>query len=133
MKKISEQAANALRARQEFRGNNTKVLKETRFKGDDPVDVYVMYLFGNEIAIFDGDLLTIKDAGWQTVTTKDRLNAIIDAFSIHGGISQKNWTWYWVEGRWIDLRTPGDPYAGEWVETVRDEWTGTKQFNIAEE
>jgi hypothetical protein len=54
-----------------------------------------MYLHGNLIARYDrsnGDL-ELRDAGWQTPTTKERLNGILDAIG-HPGIYQRKFKWY---------------------------------------
>ena len=32
--------------------------------------------------------------GWQSVTTKSRLNALLDEFAPSMGIFQKDWVWY---------------------------------------
>lgn len=53
-------------------------------------------LHGNLIARKDGELIYIKDAGWQTATTKDRLNAILDHCSAPR-IFQKDFAWYYSE------------------------------------
>ena len=34
------------------------------------------------------------DGGWQTVTTKSRLNALLDEFSKGTGVIQRNFDWY---------------------------------------
>ena len=59
----------------------------------ESVDVY---LHGNHIATLDTatHALTLKDGGWQSVTTKSRLNALLDEFVPSMGIFQKNWTWF---------------------------------------
>ena len=55
----------------------------------------LVYLHGNKIAMVDDDTLTIFDGGWQTPTTKSRLNALCDAFCIAGeGVFQKDFLWY---------------------------------------
>ena len=38
-----------------------------------------LYLWGNQIGAYNPrtNKITVEDAGWQTVTTKDRLNRII--------------------------------------------------------
>ena len=43
----------------------------------------------------DGDDF-LFDGGWQTNTTKSRLNAIIDRFcnGVTDGVFQKNWEWF---------------------------------------
>lgn len=57
-------------------------------------------LHGNEIAAIrpGEDTLWVSDCGWQTVTTKSRLNALIDAFTHHYGITQRNGQWVQCEG-----------------------------------
>ena len=39
-----------------------------------------------ELALFDG--------GWQSVTTKSRLNALCNEFATGFGVFQKNWDWF---------------------------------------
>lgn len=70
-------------------------------------------LHGNTIAVYQpfttggGWRLMLSDCGWQTVTTKSRLNAILDAFAPGYGIRQENYVWYLI-------RPNGDetPWAG---------------------
>jgi hypothetical protein len=39
--------------------------------------------------------MTIFDGGYQSVTTKSRLNALCDEFCVTGeGVFQKNYKWY---------------------------------------
>jgi hypothetical protein len=55
-------------------------------------------LHGNEIAYRYNDperTLSITDAGWQTNTTKERLNGIPN---VH--IHQKDWVWYLNGEEW---------------------------------
>ena len=55
----------------------------------------VIRLHGNKIAVVDDDSMTIFDGGWQTNTTKSRLNALCDEFCIAGeGVFQKDFQWY---------------------------------------
>lgn len=71
-------------------GNNTTL--HTVIDGD-----YVGYsvrLHGNEIIRVHADYTyTIKDGGWQSATTKDRLNALTPA-----RVWQKAFTWYVNDG-----------------------------------
>ena len=73
----------------------------------------VVELHGNEIAQFtNGGMLKITDAGWQTVTTKSRLNALLDCFYGGVGICQVKGVWLlnsteflgtdWVSYGWRD-------------------------------
>ena len=78
----------AIRYRKNFSSGNTTV---RAFR--ESVEVY---LHGNNIASLDTatNELTLKDGGWQSVTTKSRLNALLAEFVPSMGISQKNWTWF---------------------------------------
>ena len=69
MRIIDTQAADAFINRKRFRSSNTKV---------DVVDgLPHLYLFGHLIAkIEDDDTLLINHCGWETKTTKARLNAL---------------------------------------------------------
>ena len=66
----------------------------------------VVRLHGNEIARFDSALsharecrgLRITDAGWQTVTTKSRLNALLSCFAEGSCLYQKKGQWYAPDG-----------------------------------
>lgn len=50
-------------------------------------------LFGNLIATINGDTLTISNCGWDTNTTKSRLNAILGHYNLPL-ISQAKRKWY---------------------------------------
>ena len=52
-------------------------------------------LHGNLIAEVSDECVTLHDGGWQSVTTKSRLNAIMDAHCLPGeGIFQQKWEWF---------------------------------------
>ena len=52
-------------------------------------------LHGNLIAKVGEDFVTIFDGGWQSNTTKSRLNALCGEFCIVGeGVFQKDFAWY---------------------------------------
>ena len=54
-----------------------------------------VYLHGNHIATVGDNFLQIFDGGWQSNTTKSRLNALCDEFCIAGeGVFQKNFQWF---------------------------------------
>ena len=55
-----------------------------------------VYLHGNLIAEVCNDFVAIFDGGWQTVTTKSSLNALLDEFRPHVGVVQKNFNWFIV-------------------------------------
>jgi len=87
MRKIETQMCAAIQSNQDWKSGNTQVIT---IEG-----VSFIYLHGNQIATIDDDSMTIYDGGWQSHTTKSRLNALCDAFCIAGeGIFQKDFVWY---------------------------------------
>ncbi len=58
--------------------------------------VSVVRLHGNKIAEVGDNYLQIFDGGWQSVTTKSRLNALINRFcdSLTDGVFQKDYQWF---------------------------------------
>jgi len=61
----------------------------------DAEGVHNVYLHGNLIAKVDDHAVQIFDGGWQSNTTKSRLNALCSEFCIDGeGVFQKDFTWY---------------------------------------
>ena len=88
MRKVEIQMNHAIRYRRNWAGSNTmvRVYKE----------VVEVFLHGNHIASVDTatNQLQIFDGGWQSNTTKSRLNALLNEFVPSMGIFQKNWTWF---------------------------------------
>lgn len=98
MKKITKQSIEAFMNARPFKKDNTEVVLFP--------NVTVLKLFGNEIAYRYNDpkrTLSITNCGWETNTTKERLNGIPDVF-----IQQKKGKWYlngieW-DGNLIDVK-----------------------------
>ena len=91
MRKIESQMNRAIRGQRNWTSGNTTV-----FTTDNGLESTV-YLHGNHIATFDHvhQNLYIFDGGWQSNTTKSRLNALIEEFSFKGSnVFQKNFNWY---------------------------------------
>ena len=87
MRKIESQMISAIQSNKDWKSGNTQVIT---IEG-----VSFVYLHGNQIATIDDDSMTIFDGGWQSVTTKSRLNALCDAFCVAGeGVFQKDFVWY---------------------------------------
>ena len=88
MRKIEQDMNRAIRYRQNMSKQNTSVRCYR-----DEIEVR---LHGNLIGTVDtaSNQLRIFDGGWQTVTTKSRLNALMDEFAPCMGIFQKDWIWY---------------------------------------
>ena len=54
-----------------------------------------VYLHDNLIAIVSDNDMEIFDGGWQSNTTKSRLNALCTEFCVSGeGVFQKDFAWY---------------------------------------
>ena len=87
MRQIESQMNNAIRCNRDFRKDNTSVIH-------DGGDAFV-YLHGNHIGtVRQNGSLEIFDGGWQSNTTKSRLNALCDEFAYGCGVFQKNWEWF---------------------------------------
>ena len=87
MRKIEQQMIAAIKGNKNWTSGNTQVVTNN---GDSTV-----YLHGNKIALVTDIDVTIFDGGWQSNTTKSRLNAICDEFCITGeGVFQSNFLWY---------------------------------------
>ena len=78
----------AIQSNQNWTSGNTSVIT-------DENNISTVYLHGNKIAEIDDDSMTIFDGGYQSTTTKSRLNALCDEFCIAGeGVFQKNFQWF---------------------------------------
>ena len=94
MRKIESDMNAAIRNRSDFRSSNTTV--ENAFNTATNQMEAIVKLHGNHIATVTNDTLTLFDGGWQSNTTKSRLNALINEFTdgTKNGVFQKNWTWF---------------------------------------
>ena len=90
MRKIEEQMNQAVANNKSWTSANTSVTycPET--------DESRVYLHGNHIATVGDDFLQVFDGGWQTNTTKSRLNALINRFcnAVTDGVYQRQHVWY---------------------------------------
>ena len=89
MRKIEQQMCAAVQKNIDWQSGNTSV------HFDPETGVSVVRLHGNKIAEVSDNDMTIFDGGWQTTTTKSRLNALCEEFCIDGeGVFQKNFQWF---------------------------------------
>ena len=90
MRKIEIEMNNAVRNKIAWSKNNTL----TTFSSD--LKECFIYLHGNHIATYNYTLkeLELYDGGWQSNTTKSRLNALCDEFATGFSVFQKNWDWF---------------------------------------
>ena len=90
MRQIEAKMNQALRNFQNWSSGNTTVTS-TR-------EEMKVFLHGNHIATVNKATMTINlfDGGWQSNTTKSRLNALLDEFGGGDRVIQKNWAWFLV-------------------------------------
>jgi len=93
MRKIERLMNIAIKNSTDWRMSNTEVI-HTCDNVNPPVSH--VYLHGNKIAEVGDDFVRVFDGGWQSNTTKSRLNAIINEFcnAFTDGIFQQNFAWY---------------------------------------
>ena len=62
---------------------------------DEETNTSIVRLHGNKIAEVTDTDMTIFDGGYQSKTTKSRLNALCSEYCIAGeGVFQKNYQWF---------------------------------------
>ena len=90
MRKIEQQMNDAVANNKNWQSANTSV----HFNEESGESI--VRLHGNKIAVIGDDFLQIFDGGYQSVTTKSRLNALIDRFcnAVTDGVFQKDYQWY---------------------------------------
>ena len=88
MRKIEQQMIEAIRNDQRWAGGNTTVVLGWEGTSD-------VYLHGNRIATVGDTWIQLFDGGYQSKTTKSRLNALLSAFGMDGEyVFQKNFQWF---------------------------------------
>jgi len=86
MRLIERQMNDAITAEVDWRKDNTAVVNAD--------GISVVLLHGNKIAEVGDTWIRIFDGGWQTNTTKSRLNAILRVHGIGSeSVFQKNHVW----------------------------------------
>jgi len=92
MRKIERQMNAAITNKVDWKSDNTAV---------EFIDgVSFVFLHGNKIAEVGDNFLRLYDGGYQSNTTKSRLNAILQEHGLPGEcVFQKNWTWF-LRSKW---------------------------------
>ena len=90
MRKIEQQMNSALLRKTNWAGSNTTV------SYNELTNCSSVYLHGHQIATLDHhtNALKLSSCGWQTVTTKSRLNALLSEFKYGCRVFQKQFNWY---------------------------------------
>ena len=87
MRKIETLMNQAISNSTDWKLDNTEVINCSH--------VSDVFLHGNLIARIGETWIELFDGGWQSATTKSRLNAILSEHGIPGeGIFQKNFQWF---------------------------------------
>jgi len=94
MRQIEKQMNMAIRSLLSGGSTNWAGSNTTVTKNPNNGNVTVL-LHGNHIATLNNDFVAIYDGGWQSNTTKSRLNALLSEFTYNGlSLVQRNWTWF---------------------------------------
>ena len=112
MRKITEQAVDAFVNNYRFSSGNTKVVAS----GAETAE-WMLFLHNNLIAEKDvqNNILRIYDGGWESVTTKERLNGLLSRMAPDYGIIQRDHVWYLVDNK-----------------GMMQEWTGRAKFHAGQ-
>ena len=97
MRKIESQMCAAVQKNIDWQSANTSV------HFNEETGTSVVRLHGNKIAEVTDNDMTIFDGGWQTTTTKSRLNALINEFcnGVTDGVFQKNYQWFIMDNKQV--------------------------------
>ena len=92
MRNIERQMIAAIKNNQDWKSANTEVISQQD-------GVSFVYLHGNKIAEVGDDFLKLFDGGYQSHTTKSRLNALLSEFGYTSGtkreyVFQKQFEWF---------------------------------------
>ena len=93
MRQIEKQMLTAIHNRKDWKSANTQVTVTYFAHADRLIDRTTVFLHGSPIAQITPDTVTICDYGYQTTTTKSRLNAILGELC-GASIYQKDRIWY---------------------------------------
>lgn len=89
MRIIEQQMNDAISTNADWSKSNTSV------HYNEESNVSLVRLHGNLIAEIDDDSIKVYDGGWQSNTTKSRLNAILSEHGVAGEcVFQKNFEWF---------------------------------------
>ena len=90
MRKIERQMNFAISNKGNWAGSNTSV------SYNENTNCSSVYLHGHQIATVDHNTNAVKldSCGYETVTTKSRLNALLSEVKYGCRVFQKNWNWF---------------------------------------
>ncbi len=90
MRKIEQQMNRAISNKSNWSSSNTQV------SYNESTDCSSIFLHSHKIATYDhkNQAVRLSSCGWQTVTTKSRLNAILDEVKYGCRVFQKQFEWF---------------------------------------
>ena len=90
MRKIERAMNNAVISKSNWSKSNTAVCY------NENSNCSTVLLHGHEIAVYDHNTKAVKldSCGYETVTTKSRLNALLSEVKYGARVYQKNWDWF---------------------------------------
>ena len=95
MKKITKEACEAFINGVPYNNSNTKVVLFNDFA--------LMTLFNNYIAkrgtTDNANAVVLSDGGWESNTTKERLNGLLECLNAPFFIMQRKYVWYVTDGK----------------------------------
>ena len=92
MRKIEQQMNKAVQYNKDWQSDNTSV------HYNEETGVSVVRLYGNKIAEIGDTWMQLWDGGYQSNTTKSRLNALLSAFGIDDEkVFQKDYKWFLMQ------------------------------------
>jgi len=92
-RKIENQMIEAIENQLNWQVANTQVINSEL--ASDGTVVSVVKLHGHKIAVIGDNFIQLFDGGYQTATTKSRLNAILKGFGVAGeSVFQKAGEWF---------------------------------------
>ena len=106
MRDVSRKVCGAFLARTPANGKNTRT------------DGKALYLHGNKIAWWDGYMLCLTMAGWPTVTTRERLNALCELYLGRRPFYQRGGEQYYARGVFMRRHEPISPSDTIAVEAI---------------
>ncbi len=87
MRKIERLMNKAIQSEKDWKLANTEVITVD--------NISTVYLYGNKIAEIGNNWIQLFDGGWQSATTKSRLNAILRVHGCPGEcVFQKDFKWF---------------------------------------
>ena len=94
MRQIEKQMLLAIYNKKNWKSANTEVICTDFQHADEPIERCTVLLHGSPVAVVTPKHVTICDCGYQTTTTKSRINAVLGEFCPGAGVYQASHKWY---------------------------------------